>query len=187
VLKREEARGEVVGVRERDEMAPTNRVHLRIESGAGDFSLEGKWEEAIVGSSEDADWNVRPRAKTTRLLKCRANFFARVRRVLKDGFGHVVQKVCCDIELDGVAAAFGCVRARSCSARVLPPLPGGFAGSRNHRIDEDQFPHGHAFAHERRGKPRERLRDENNVRSGTDCVDNSIGVRVEPRAFVVAR
>jgi hypothetical protein len=69
VLKREEARGEVVGVRKRDEMAPTNSVHLRIESGAGDFSLEGKWEEAVVGPSEDADWNARPRVKMARLLE----------------------------------------------------------------------------------------------------------------------
>ena len=56
--------------------------------------------------------------KTARLLKCRAHFFARTWCVLKNGFRHVVQDVCCHVEIDGVAAGFGCVRARSGSAGV---------------------------------------------------------------------
>jgi hypothetical protein len=159
-LKREKTRDEVVGIRKRDEVASAKRVHIRIESGASDFSLEGEWEESVVGSREDTDRNARPRAKTARLLKCRAHLFARIWCVVKNGFRHVVQEVRRDVEIDGVAAAFGRVRARSGSVCIPPPLAGNLTRSGDHRVDEDQFLHGHARAHERRGKAPERLRDE---------------------------
>jgi len=96
--------------------------------------------------------------------------------LLNDLGGHVVQEVRRRVEAHGVTpSASGRGTSRDGSG-ILPPVSGGLARQRDHRVDEDQHAHASPCAYQRSREAAERLRHEDDIRAPVDRLDDAIGV-----------
>src|SRR5215831_643761 len=134
------------------------------ETFARDPLLELHREKAIVTSNEDVSQDGGPaREAALGVEHCvRLMRLSLSPSLVDHGLRHVVEELEEWIErlarsaaLATVLLAFGLV-----IARVPPPLAGGFAGPRDHGVDQHQERHVDLLAHQRRGEAAERLGNE---------------------------
>ena len=151
------------------------------EPFACDAGLKVAWEEAIVFANYDMDWNFWPRLEVGTLIESDLGLLTFVcGSLFSDTLRNVVEEVRSEVEFDAVAAALGSGNPRFAPTSVIPPLPGGFAGKRDHCIHEDEHakPRPRANAHKGSRECTHRLRNECNVISIPDRGYDAIGVDV---------
>jgi hypothetical protein len=143
--------------------------------------LKVAWEEAIVFANDHMDWNFWPRLEVGTLIEGDLGLPTFVcGSLFGDTIRNVVEEVRCGIELDAVTAALGRRNPRFAPTGVIPPLPSGFAGKRDHCIHEDEHPKRRARATTHKGSREctHRLGNECNVVSIPDRGYDTIGVGV---------
>ncbi len=135
-LIRKKALGQPFRIRQRDEMATGNFLHLLSEPFAHDAALKFDREKTVVSSRKNMNGDFGPALEATGLAENDLGFlrshieFRRIaapRRSLFPRFG------------------------RSCCA---PPCTSGLAGLGDHRVDEHEHPHGRTRANKGRREAR---------------------------------
>src|SRR6202011_6020917 len=188
LLIRNKALGQAFRIRQRDEMATGNFLHLLSEPFTRDTPLKFDREKAIVSSRKNMNGDIRPALEATGLAE---NGLCLLAWPFRTGAQHiqrhVVQKVCFHIKFRRIATARRSLFPRLGRSRRAPPCASGLARLWNHRVDKHHHPHRGARANEGCREPRQRLSDENNVASFRDRADDDVSIRCETGVSVVAR
>ena len=139
------ALGEPFRIRQCDEVATWNFLHLLSEPFTRNTPLKFDREKAVVSSRKNMNGDVGPALEATGLTENGLGFLAWLFRAgAQHVLRHVVQKVRSHVEFRRIAATRRSLFSRFDRSGCAPPCTSGLSGLWDHRVDEQNHPRAHA-------------------------------------------